>query len=346
MSNSLGEIAQVIDAELVGDPERLVTGVATLKNANTSELTFLANPRYTKYLKTTAAAAVVLSPENVDDCPVNSLVSNNPYLAYVKAVRYLNPEDTFSPGIHPTASIEDTATIHQSAYIGPNCFIGKNVKIAEQVYVGPGCVIKEDVSIGAATRLVANVTICHKVVIGQRGFFHPGVVVGSDGFGIANDSGSWLKIPQLGSVTVLDDVEIGANSAVDRGALENTVIEEGVKIDNLVQIGHNVIIGAHSAIAGCTAVAGSVTIGKRCMIGGQSAITGHITIADDVIITGLSGVTNSIKKAGMYSGAMTSTDNLTWRKNMVRFRHLDEMARKLVELEEQIQIIKKRSEKS
>ena len=344
MSNRLGEIAQVIDAELVGNPDCVVSGVATLKNASTDELTFLANPRYTKYLKTTTAAAVVLSPENADSCPVNCLISDNPYLAYVKAVRYMNPDVAFQSGIHSSAVVSDTAKIHESAYIGPNSFVGKNVLIGEKVYIGPGCVIEDNVSIGDSTRLVANVTLCHSVVIGQRGLFHPGVVIGSDGFGLANDSGSWLKIPQLGSVTILDDVEIGANSAVDRGALENTIIEEGVKIDNLVQIGHNVIIGAHTAIAGCAAVAGSVTIGKRCMIGGVSAIAGHISIADDVIITGLSGVTNTIKKAGMYSGAMTITDNLTWRKNMVRLRHLDEMARKLGELEEQISIIKKRSE--
>jgi UDP-3-O-[3-hydroxymyristoyl] glucosamine N-acyltransferase len=344
MSSNLGEIAQVIDAELVGDPLCRVSGVATLKNASSDELTFLANPRYTKYLKTTTAAAVVLSAEAAADCPVNCLISNNPYLAYVKAVRYLNPEATFEPGIHASAVIDVTATIHESSFIGANSFVGKNVIIGERVYIGPGCVIEDNVSIGMSTRLVANVTICHGVVIGQRGLIHPGVVIGSDGFGIANDSGTWLKIPQIGSVTILDDVEIGANSAIDRGALENTLIEEGVKIDNLVQIGHNAVIGAHTAIAGCAAIAGSTTVGKRCMIGGMSAVTGHISIANDVIITGLSGVTNSIKNAGMYSGAMTITDNMTWRKNMVRFRHLNEMARRLGELEEQILKIKKRSE--
>jgi UDP-3-O-[3-hydroxymyristoyl] glucosamine N-acyltransferase len=340
MDFSLGEIAEVINAELIGDPECLITGVGSLGNASTHHLSFLANPRYTTQLKATKAAAVIISIENVDDCPAHSLVCKEPYLAYIKAVRYMNPIAEFHAAIHPSAVIEETAIVNASAYIGANTYIANNVQIKDRVQIGAGCVIEDNVIIGSGSRLHANVTVCHNVCIGDRVLLHPGVVVGSDGFGLANDAGVWLKVPQLGSVEIMDDVEIGSNSAIDRGALDNTRIEAGVKIDNLVQIGHNVLVGAHTAIAGCAAIAGSVTIGKRCMIGGGTCIAGHNTIADDVVITGLSGVTNSIKQAGTYSGAMTTTDNKRWRKNMARFRHLDELVRRISELEDKLLKIK------
>jgi len=334
---TLGDIAEVIGAELIGDPDRQITGVGTLKNAESSQLSFFSNRRYSRFLKSTRAAAVVLGYEDVEQCPVFSLVAKDPYLAYVKAVRFLYPDPVCTPDIHPSATISASATVHPTARIGAHVCIGDNVSIDEQVDIGPGCVIEQNVCIGRNSRLVANVTLCHGVQIGARVLLHPGVVIGADGFGIANDHGQWLKIPQLGSVVVHDDVEIGANSTIDRGALENIIIETGVKIDNQVQIGHNVIIGANTAIAGAAGIAGSVIIGKRCRIGGATAIAGHIEIADDVTITGLSGVTNSIKQAGVYSGSMTTTDNLTWRKNMVRLRHLDDLARRVNALEDKLQ---------
>ncbi|MEX2353023.1 MAG: UDP-3-O-(3-hydroxymyristoyl)glucosamine N-acyltransferase [Gammaproteobacteria bacterium] len=334
MSFKLGEIADVIRADVIGDPDREITGVATLKSAGADQLSFFANRRYSRYLKTTRAAAVVLGHEDAEQCPVSALVSSEPYLAFVKAVRYLNPEPDINPGLHPSAIICSSAKVGSGASIGANAWIGDNVVIGDNTLIGPGCVIDNGVVIGKDTRLIANVTLCHDVHIGERVILHPGVVIGSDGFGIANDDGKWLKIPQLGSVVIHDDVEIGANTTIDRGALENTIIEEGVKIDNQVQIGHNVIIGAHTAIAGSAGMAGSVIVGKHCMIGGAVAITGHIEIADNVTITGLSGVTNSIKTAGVYSGSLTTTDNRTWRKNMVRLRHLDQLARRVAVLEE------------
>lgn len=337
MTSNLGEIARVIDAELRGAADCPITGVGTLENAVEGQLSFLANPRYIQYLTSTRASAVVLSAVHADDCPVSCLVAEDPYLAYVRAVRYLNPDPVIEPGIHPSAVVDDSAFIHATARVSANCSIGRNVRLDEGVYLGPGCVIEDNVSIGKSSRLSANISLCHDVIIGQRCEIHPGVVIGGDGFGLANDGGEWLKIPQLGSVEIMDDVEIGANTAIDRGALENTRIESGVKIDNLVQIGHNVVIGAHTAIAGCAVIAGSVTIGRRCMIGGATAIAGHISITDDVVITGLSGVTNSIRKAGMYSGAMTITDSRTWRKNMARFRHLDELVRRVNELEQRLE---------
>ena len=336
MDFTLGEIAEVIQASLIGDPGYRISGVGSLKNANSHQLSFLANPRYTTFLKTTKAAAVIISDENADTCPVHSLVCKDPYLAYVKAVRFMNPPPDFQPGIHPTAVIEKSANVHENVCIGANTYIGNNVEIKDGVQIGPGCVVGDNVIICKASRLVANVTACHGVYIGARVLLHPGTVIGSDGFGLAKDEGKWLKIPQLGSVEIMDDVEIGANSAVDRGAVDNTRIEEGVKIDNQVQIGHNVVIGAHTAIAGCAAVAGSVTIGKRCMIGGGTCIAGHNTIADDVIITGLSGVSNSIKQAGVYSGGMTTTENKKWRRNIARFRHLDELVMRIKALEDRL----------
>lgn len=336
MSSRLGEIAEVINAELIGDPGCEISGVGTLKNAGPDQLSFYANRRYSNQLKFTRAAAVVLAPEDAGLCPVSCLLTDDPYLAYVKAVRYLHPDPPLHPGIHPSASIAETAQLGNGVCIGANSSIGAHVVIGNNVFIGPGCVLGDYAVIGANSRLTANITVCHYVQIGERVLLHPGVVIGADGFGIANDNGQWLKIPQLGSVIISDDVEIGANTTIDRGAIDNTVIEEGVKIDNQVQIGHNTVIGAHTAIAGCAVIAGSVKIGKRCMIGGATAIAGHIEIADGVTITGLSGVTNSIKESGVYSGAMTVTDNRTWRKNMARFRHLDELVRRVQSLEESI----------
>lgn len=333
MAQTLGQIAQAIRADLHGDPSCVITGVASLSVAGTGQLTFLANRRYARLLETTHAAAVIVTAADLENCPVPALVAPDPYLAYVKAVDFLHPDPGFAPGIHPRAAVSPTASIDPGAYVGANAVVGERSRIAAGVYIGPGCVLGEDVTVGARSKLIANVTLCRAVTVGERVLLHPGSVIGADGFGLVNDSGTWLKIPQLGSVVLLDDVEIGANSTIDRGALEDTVIEEGVKIDNLVQIGHNTRVGAHTAIAGGVVVAGSVRIGKRCMIGGATAVTGHIEIADDVIITGMSGVPNSIKEPGTYSGGIPILDNHSWRRNMVRMKHLDELARKVQRLE-------------
>ena len=336
MALTLGELARAIDATLDGDPEGEITGVATLQHAGPGQLSFLANRRYTRHLEQTRAAAVILSASDREACPVASLTVADPYLAWVKAVYLLCPQPGFTPGRHPSAQIDAQANVHAHSFIGANACIAGGVTVAENAWVGPGCVLEPGVQLGRDSVLVANVTLCRGVRIGERVRLHPGVVIGADGFGIANDAGAWLKIPQLGGVVIGDDVEIGANTTVDRGALEDTVIEAGVKIDNQVQIGHNVVIGAHTAIAGCVAVAGSTRIGKRCMIGGASAFAGHIEIADDVIITGMSGVANSIKQAGMYSSGMPVTDNRLWRRNIARFLRLDELAKRLRELERKI----------
>jgi UDP-3-O-[3-hydroxymyristoyl] glucosamine N-acyltransferase len=336
MPYTLLEIADVIGAELHGDKDCIISGIATLHNAGQGDLSFLANRRYLKFLNSTGASAVIVSPDDMSICRVNALVTKDPYSAYAKAARYLYPQEQITAAVHTSAVIDKQAVISPTAHIGANTFIAAGVNIADRVYVGPGCVIESEASIGIDTRLVANITVCKGVSIGMRSIIHPGVVLGADGFGIANDNGKWLKVPQLGSVRIGNDVELGANTTIDRGALEDTIIEDGVKIDNQVQIGHNTRIGEHTAIAGCCAIAGSVSIGKRCMIGGLTAIAGHIEIADDVIITGMSGVSNSIKKDGTYSSGLGVTENKLWRKNMARFKQLDELARKIIRLEKKL----------
>ncbi len=341
MPFTLREIADAIGAELHGDPACRIVSVAALARAASGQITFLGDSRLSRLLPGTRASAVILTATDQPHCPTNCLVTNNPYVAYVKAAQLLHPAPGFSAGVDADATVHASAQVAPSAWVGPRAVIGQRVRIADGVCIGPGCIIGADVEIGCASRLVANVTLCHGVVVGERVILHPGTVIGADGFGLANDGGIWLKVPQLGRVVIGNDVEIGANTTIDRGALEDTVIEDGVKIDNLVQIGHNTRIGAHTAIAGCAAIAGSVTIGKRCMIGGASAIAGHIEIADDVIITGLSGVPNSVKQAGTYSGAMPIMENLVWRKNMVRLKHLDELARQVRDLEQALAQVRK-----
>jgi len=330
---TLRQLADEIQADLQGDAACTITGVATLQNAGHGDLSFLANRRYFPYLSTTRASAVILNQEDAKVCPVNALVVADPYLAYVKTVRFMYPERAVTAAISDSASISADAIISPSAYIGANSVIADGAEIGDGVYIGPGCIIGEHVKIAADSKLVAGVTVCKSVQIGQRVLIHPGVVIGADGFGIANDHGKWLKIPQLGSVLIGDEVEIGANTTIDRGAIDNTIIEEGVKIDNQVQIGHNVVIGAHTAIAGCVAIAGSATIGRHCMIGGMSAISGHIKITDNVTITGMSGVSNSIKEPGVYSAGLNIMENRLWKKNIVRFKYLDELFRRLKKLE-------------
>ncbi len=336
MAVTFREIAEHIGARLQGDPDGEVTHVAPLHTAKSGDLSFLANRKYHPYLKITKASVVVLAEADAANCPVAKLITDDPYLAYVKAVRYLRPPEGFQPHRHPTAVVDDSSPIPPGCYIGAHAVVGRNVSIGEHVHIGAGSVIDENVVVGASSYLHANVTLCAGTAIGERVLIHPGVVIGADGFGIANDGGRWLKIPQLGGVVIGDDVEIGANTTIDKGALQNTIIEDGVKIDNQVQIGHNVRVGAHTAIAGATGIAGSVTVGKRCMIGGASAINGHLEIADDVVITGMSGVTNSIKEAGVYSAGVPVVDNKTWRRNVVRFKHLDKIVRRLFDLERRI----------
>ncbi len=329
----LGEIASRFELELVGSGDIEISGVATLLAARAGTLTFLANSRYKKYLAQTQASAVVLSPDDVANCPVASLVSNNPYAAYARIAQYLYPVAEFEPGIHASAVVDPSARIDSTACIGPATVIEADAVIGKSVYVGPGCIVGSTASVGDYSRLVANVTLLSRTVLGQRCLLHPGVVTGADGFGIAQTKEGWIKVPQLGAVVIGDDVEIGANTTIDRGALDDTVIESGVKLDNQIQVAHNVRIGEHTVIAGCTAIAGSATIGKRCMIAGGVGITGHIDIADDCVVTAMTLVTHSITEKGVYSGSLPMDKQKKWRKNSARYRQLDDMARRLRKVE-------------
>ena len=329
----LRDLARRLGAELHGDGDCLIDSVATLHNARSGAISFLANPHYRGELAGTAASAVILSREALEDCPVAALVVDNPYAVYARAATLLNPAPAWSGGIHPSAVVDPGSRVHETAWVGPQTVIEDGAVIGEHVYVGPGCLVGRDAVLGERTRLTARVTICHGVRIGRRVIVHPGAVIGSDGFGLANDDGRWLKVPQLGSVLVGDDVEVGANTTVDRGALDDTVLEEGVKLDNLIQVAHNVFIGAHTAVAGCVGISGSARIGRHCMIAGGVGIVGHLQITDNVVITGMSMVTKSITEPGVYSSGLAAQPGDQFNRNYARFRRLDDIARRLQRLE-------------
>lgn len=333
---TLKQLAQKLDAELVGDPDCKITSVATLQNGCAGAISFLANPKYKKYLSETAASAVLVTPNVKNSLKTNGLIVGDPYVAYAKVASWLYPVKLESEGIHPSAVVGERVNIGEGSWIGPQCVIGNGVSIGAGCYIGPGCVIEPNVKLGKQCRLIAKATVCHEVSVGDRVILHPGAVIGSDGFGIAREGEHWLKIPQVGSVVIGNDVEVGSNTTIDRGAIENTIIEDGVKVDNLIQLGHNVHVGAHTVIAAQAAVAGSAKIGKCCAIGGQAGIVGHIEIADNVTITGKSFVIQSILEAGVYSSGVTAEPNEKWRKNSIRFKQLDEMARKLKQLEKRV----------
>jgi UDP-3-O-[3-hydroxymyristoyl] glucosamine N-acyltransferase len=329
MNITLGELAVRFGCTLRGDPDARVAHVATLEGADSLSVTFLANPRYRGFLAQTRAGAVVLQPKFAADCPVAALIAANPYAAYARIAALLHPLSAVSAGVHASAVVDAQASISPTASIGAHAVIEAGVVVGERALVGPGCVLMRNARIDADTRLIANVTLCHGVTLGERCLVHPGAVIGADGFGLAPDQGEWVKVPQIGSVRIGSDVEIGANTTIDRGAIEDTVIGDGVKLDNLIQIAHNVRIGAHTAMAGASGIAGSTTIGQRCMIGGQVGIAGHLTICDDVVLTGKSFVSGSIHKPGYYSSGLPIDETAHFRKNAARFYRLDEMAREV-----------------
>lgn len=330
----LSELAAILAANLVGDGECIITKIAPLDQAKEGAISFLENPSYKKHLPSTHASAVILTAECAQGAPGNVLIVPNPYLAYAKISALFDPAPNIPTGIHSTVIMGKECAIAVSAKIAPYCVIGNRVKIGERVEINPHCVIGDDVVIGDDSKLYPNITVYYGVRIGQRAIFHSGVVIGSDGFGMANDKGVWTKIHQLASVIIGDDVELGANTTVDRGALENTVIEDGVKIDNQVQVAHNVKIGAHTAIAGCTGIAGSVTIGKYCMIGGCVGINGHIKIADRTIVTGMSAIGKTIDTpGGIYASGIPAMPHRTWWRVLARMSQLEELVHRVSKLE-------------
>ncbi|MCW0436604.1 MULTISPECIES: UDP-3-O-(3-hydroxymyristoyl)glucosamine N-acyltransferase [Xanthomonas] len=324
------EIAERFGLQVHGDGSVAVRGVATLAQAGPGQLSFLANPRYRAQLADSTAAIVVLRADDAEAAPGTALIARDPYVAFAKIAALFDVAPLRPPGIHPSASIDPSAQVAPSAHIGAFVSIGARSVVGEGCVIGPGCVIGEDCQIGAGSELLARVTLVTRVRLGQRVRVHPGAVLGADGFGLAMDAGRWIKVPQLGGVRIGDDCEIGANTCVDRGALEDTTLEEDVRLDNLVQVAHNVHIGAHSAIAGCTGIAGSAKIGRYVMLGGAVGVVGHLEICDKVVVTGKSVVRNSIHEPGEYSSGTPLTDNRTWRKNAARFKQLDALARRIL----------------
>ncbi|HEV7166255.1 MAG TPA: UDP-3-O-(3-hydroxymyristoyl)glucosamine N-acyltransferase [Gammaproteobacteria bacterium] len=333
---TLAELAARCGGEVRGDGGVRLRGVATIQNAGPGSIAFLANPHYRRFLATTAASALILTPADAAECALPALLTPNPYLLYARVATMLAPAPVMCSGVHPAAHIDPAARIAKDAWIGPGAVVEAGAEIGPRASIGPNCVVMEGARVDEASQLVASVTLCHHVTLGKRALLHPGVVIGGDGFGIAPDKAGWVKVPQLGSVRIGDDVEIGANTTVDRGALEDTVIEDGVKLDNQIQVGHNVRIGAHTAIAGCTAIAGSTVIGKRCMIAGGIGIAGHLDICDDVVITAFTLVSHSITQPGTYSGSLPMDSVQRWRKNSVRFRQLDAIARRVADIEKKL----------
>ncbi len=335
MSNAytLTELASHCGAELRGDGNQTISGLNTLQDAGGHELSFLANPSYARYLETTKAGAVILSPEMAAQFSGSALILANPYLAYAKISGLFAIERDLSVGIHPSAVVDETAVIDPTAAIGPNVVIEAGVEIASGVRIDAGVVVGHDCVLSEQVHLHRNVTVCHGVSIGARTIIHPGAVIGGDGFGNAQAEGRWHKIAQIGGVVIGCDVEIGCNTCIDRGALGNTEIHDGVRLDNLIQIAHNVVIGEHTAIAAGVGISGSTTIGKNCTIAGAAGFAGHLTIADGTFISGMAMITRSINRPGAYASGTGFMDSREWRKNVVRFRQLDDLARRVKRLE-------------
>jgi len=337
----LADLAKQINADVVGDADCKITSVAALTKAAPGDITFLTDKKYRKYLSTTKASAVIIHPTDLPLCNKPAIVTENVAVAFALIAAYLHPISKAVPGVHSTAviglncSIADTATIHA------NCVIGDNVTLGNEVEVAAGCVIEFGCKIGDNTVIHANAVINHDVIIGREVIIHPGAIIGSDGFGMANQDGKWIKVPQLGTVVIGDRVDIGANTTIDRGAIEDTVIGIGVKLDNQIQVAHNTQIGEHTAIAGCTGIAGSTIIGKHCAIGGMVAITGHLQIADYVQVTANSMIVNSIKESGLYSSGMPIQKNRDWHRVSARLKNLDDLAKRVKQLEKQLELIRK-----
>jgi UDP-3-O-[3-hydroxymyristoyl] glucosamine N-acyltransferase len=334
MSYTLAEIATRLGGRVLGDQEVKISQIATLEHAQSHQISFLTNSKYRAQLNSTQAGAVILSEADCDATELPRIISTNPYAYFAKVSALLNPLPEVKPGIHCSAVVGEGAQVDPTACVAALAVIGSGAVVGAHTVVGEGCFVGENVVLGRHVRLYPRVVIYRDCVIGDHLIAHSGVVIGSDGFGIAMDEGRWIKIPQIGRVVIGNDVEIGANTTIDRGALDDTVIEEGVKLDNQIQIAHNVRIGAHTAIAGCVGIAGSTTIGKYCQIGGSAGILGHLKIADHVVIASFTLIGKSIREAGSYAAIFPFGKTEEWRKNAVHLRHLDEMAKRIKVLEQ------------
>ena len=329
----LQEIARRVNGYCPGEGGVEITGLATLANAESHQLSFFVNSRLRDCLQSTRAGGVILREEDVRMYGGPVVICENPYLAYAQVAGLFDQTPVPQPGCHSSAVIASDAVVDATAHVGPNVVVGAGACLEAGVTVGPGCVIGENVLIGQSSRLYANVTIYHGVKIGRRCVIQGGVVLGGDGFGNAKDKDQWIRIPQLGALTIGNDVQIGANTTIDRGSIEDTRVGNGVVIDNLVQIAHNCQIGDHTAIAGCVGIAGSVVIGRRCTLAGAARVADNVSIVDDVHLTVSTMVTASISRPGSYSSGMPQMASRDWWRNVARFRRLDDVVRRLRRLE-------------
>jgi UDP-3-O-[3-hydroxymyristoyl] glucosamine N-acyltransferase len=332
---SLGEIASALGGRVVGDAAVLIEQVGSLEHAGARQIAFLASPRYKARLAATRAAAVVLAPEAEGLTALPRIVSPDPYPYFARLSQLLNPVPAALPGRHPSAHVDPAARIAASARIEAGAVVCAGAEIGERAWIGAGCYLGEGAAIGADSRLHPSVVVYAHCRIGARALVHSGAVIGADGFGLAREGERWLKVPQIGRVLIGDDVEIGANTTIDRGTVDDTVIEDGVKLDNQIQIGHNCRIGAHTAMAGRAGVAGSAVIGRRCTVGGAAVILGHLSICDDVHVSAATVISRSIRKPGTYTGMYPFDENASWARNTALVRHLAALAERLGALEKQ-----------
>ncbi len=344
-TRSLREIAEVTGSRLDGNPDLPVTRVAPLDEAGPDAVSFLANPRYYPALATTRAAGVFVPPD-IEGMPagVAALFTDNPYLAFARAVRVLHPPRQAVAGVSGSADVHATAVIHPTAEISPGVHVGAGARIGEGCILDPGVVVEADVQIGSNCRIGANACIRAASQLGARVRINPGVVIGGEGFGFAPDGERWEAVPQLGRVVIGDDVDIGSNTTIDRGAQSDTVIGDGCKIDNLVQIAHNVQLGEHTVIAACSGIAGSTRIGRCCTIAGAVGMAGHLDIAPGTTFTGMAMVTGNVSESGVYSSGIPAMPAREWRRNAVRFRQLDAMAKRIDALEKALERMMNESE--
>ena len=337
MSVTLGQLATLLGAELHGDASIEVSRVANLETAGSGEISFLSDSKYQSFLAQTAASAVLVKAADLSVCQTNALVVKDPYVGFARVAQLLDSTPQPALDLHPTAVIAADVQLGQNVAIGPHAVIESGVVLGDGVAIGPGCFVGKNSRLGKGSRLWANVTIYHNVEIGDACLIQSGTVIGADGFGYANERGEWIKIPQVGKVILGNRVEIGASTTIDRGAIDDTIIADNVIIDNQCQIAHNVEIGYGTAIAGGTVIAGSTKIGKYCIIGGAAVINGHIQVCDQATITGMSMVMRSISEPGIYSSGVPAQSNREWRKMAARVLHIDEMHKRLNQLEKRIE---------
>lgn len=335
-SIALSELAERFGLQYIGDGDAVVNGIGTLAEATPTQISFLSNPAYRAQLSSTRAAAVIIAAAEADGCPVSALVADNPYASYARIAGLFDPRRVAEPGVHPSASIDPGVRLGKDVHIGANAVLGPGCVVGDACVVGPGCVLMADCELGDGSRLVANVTLCDNVIIGKRCIVHPGAVIGGDGFGLAFDAGRWVKIPQIGGVRIGDDCEIGVNTAIDRGAIGNTVLGDDVRLDNLVQIAHNVEVGSHTAMAGMVGISGSTKIGEYCMFAGNSGCVGHIRVADRTTVHAQSVVTKSITEPGTtWSAVLPARPLREWNRIAARINRLEQLARRVLKLEKQ-----------